>query len=289
MRPSSQPRWLTAAAMKSGAMSQALGERVRDSSSRDDPRHRERVRAPAAMGRTGTREQRVLRAAADEGDHQERREHHDERHPRRLRDHDGLELAAVVRRERRGLDHAAGNGGEECGGAVDPGEPHIEEAADRADEGGNKGGGDDQRQQRDELRDHGGGELQAGRGADHHRSRRPSPGNEPHRRARERQRRGGEERAEQPRQRQMEVARGETAGDADGERPCHREHGGGALRHMLEAVIPCMARCRGNSLTPANPSSPTRGTHARRCSRHRTWVDLTQEALQPKSELSGFG
>ena len=31
MRPSSQPRWLAAAAMKSGAMSQALGERVRES------------------------------------------------------------------------------------------------------------------------------------------------------------------------------------------------------------------------------------------------------------------
>ena len=32
-RPSSQPRWLTAPAMNSGAISQALGERVRDSSS----------------------------------------------------------------------------------------------------------------------------------------------------------------------------------------------------------------------------------------------------------------
>ncbi len=64
-----------------------------------------------------------------------------------------------------------------------------------------------------ELLDHGRSELQAGRGADHQRSRRPAPGNEPHRRSGERQRHGGEERAEQPRQRQMQVTRGETAGD----------------------------------------------------------------------------
>src|SRR5262249_32762755 len=45
---------------------------------------------------------------------------------------------------------------------------------------------------------------------------------------------GGEERAEQPRQRQMNVARGETAGDAAGERQGNRERRGGALRHLLE-------------------------------------------------------
>jgi hypothetical protein len=134
------------------------------------------------------------------------------------RDHDGLEVAAVVRGDGRRFHHAAGDGGEECGDAVDPGEPHIKESADGADDGRNEGRGDDQRQQGDEFRDHGCGELQAGGGADHHRPCRPSPRDEPHRRAREGQRHGGEERAEQPRQRQMEVARGETACDAAGER-----------------------------------------------------------------------
>src|SRR5262249_17841711 len=145
-------------------------------------------------GHDGNREQRVLRAAADKGNHQERREHHDERDPRRLRDHDGLELAAVVRGDGRRFHHAAGDGGEERGDAVDPGEPHVKESAYGADDGRDEGGGDDQRQQGYEFRDHGRGELQAGGRADHHRPRRPSPRDEPDRRARERQRHGGEER-----------------------------------------------------------------------------------------------
>ena len=54
-------------------------------------------------------------------------------------------------------------------------------------------------------------------------------GMQPDRRARKRQCHGGEQRAEQPRQRQMGVARGEAAGDAGGKRPRHRERGGEAF------------------------------------------------------------
>src|SRR5262249_55711026 len=44
------------------------------------------------------------------------------------------------------------------------------------------------------------------------------------------------ERAEQPRQRQMDVARGKSASDAGGERRRDRERGDDVLRHALERV-----------------------------------------------------
>src|SRR5262249_58585380 len=113
-------------------------------------------------------------------------------------------------------------GGEEGRGGVARGGPHEGEPADGADDGRDEGGGDDQRQQRDEFRDHGRGELQTGGGADHDRSRRPSPRDEPHRRAGERQRHGREQRAEEPRQGQVDQARGKAAGDAGGKRQANR-------------------------------------------------------------------
>src|SRR4051794_20150972 len=73
----------------------------------------------------------------------------------------------------------------------------------------------------------------------------------------------------------MGGARGETAGNAGGERPRHREHGGDGLGHGSGGSVH-RTRCQrsrvkprgrgdggGNSLTPANPWSATRGTHAR--------------------------
>src|SRR5262249_13965016 len=60
------------------------------------------------------------------------------------------------------------------------------------------------------------------------------PGDEPQGGAGRRQRHGGEQRAEQPWQRQMDVARGKTAGDAGGERRGDRERRGEALRQALE-------------------------------------------------------
>ena len=206
MRPSIQPRLPTAAAMNSGAISQALGERVRDSSAATIP-------APASSpstgshGTTGTASSGFCAPLPTKEITRNGAKTTISADPRRLRDHDRLELPAVLRGDVHGLDHAARNGGEERRGAVDAAEPHVDEPADGADDGREEGGGDDQRQQRDELGDHRRGELQAGRGADHQRSRRPAPGDQPHRRARERQRHDGGERAEQPRQRQMDVAR----------------------------------------------------------------------------------
>ena len=172
----------------------------------------------SAWGGDRHTEQRVWAAATDERKHEERRKDHDQRDPRRLRHHDRLELPAIVRGDRRRFHHAARDGGKERGHAVDAGEPHVDQSADGADDGGEKRGADDQRQKRNKLGDHGSGELQAGRGAGHHRSRRPSPRDEPHRRAGERQRHGGKQRSEQPRQRQMHEAREKTPGNAAGER-----------------------------------------------------------------------
>ena len=136
MRPSSQPRLLTSAAMKSGTISQALGERVRERSVATRPE-------PASNASTARpwderRRQERAAAASEEREHQEWREHHDERDPRGLGDHDGLEPPAILRSEVRGLDDTSGNGGKERSGAVDPGEPHIDEAADGTDDGGEK-------------------------------------------------------------------------------------------------------------------------------------------------------
>ncbi len=242
MRPSMSPRLLTAAAMKSGAISQALGERVRASSAASSADTASRA-STGGHGSDRRAEKRVLPRAARHGDHQERRQHHDERDPRGLRHHDRLELPAIVRRHVHGLDHAAGNGGEKCRRAVDAGEPHEQQAPDGAYGGRKKSRGDDQWQQRHELGDHAGGELQTGRRADNQGPCRAPPWDESHRRARERQRHDREQRAEQPRQRQTRIARSKTAGDAGRERARHRECGNEALGHVLEKAH-CMHRTR---------------------------------------------
>src|SRR5262249_4378549 len=60
-----------------------------------------------------------------------------------------------------------------------------------------------------------------------------------------------------------EGARGKPAGGAGGERRGDRERRGEALRQALEDGRSVHGRCRGNSRARVNPSSPTRGTHAR--------------------------
>ena len=174
--------------------------------------------------------ERVAGAAAGKPEHQEGRKHHDERNPGGLRHHDRLEMPAIARRKVHGLDHAARDSRKERGGAVDAGEAHIEEAADRADDGGHERGYHDQRQKRHQLCNHGCGELQPGGRSHHHRARRPSPGNEPHRGAGKRHRHGRGQRAKEPRQWQMQGARGKAAGDAGNKRACHGKRGDDVLR-----------------------------------------------------------
>ena len=144
MRPSIQPRLLTAAAMNSGAISQALGERVRESSAATIPDTASRP-STGSHGTTGAASSGFCAPLPAKEMHQERREHDDQRDPRGLRHHDRLDLPAILRGDVQGLDHAARHGGEERGGAVDAGEPHVEQPADRADYGREERGGDDQR------------------------------------------------------------------------------------------------------------------------------------------------
>ena len=203
--------------MKSGAMSQALGERVRERSAATNPE----TASSSDDGEPGVdrpNRQRVTDAASRERDHQKRREHHNERNPGRLCDHDGFEVPAILRRQRRGLDDAAGDSGKEGGGAVDTREPHVDQPANCTDNGRDERGDEDQRQEREQLGHNRRGELQARRGAHDHCARRATPRNETDRRSGKRQRHDGRKRAEHPRQRNMDIARRRSPRDARCER-----------------------------------------------------------------------
>src|SRR5262249_15678547 len=123
MRPSTKPRWLATAAMKSGVISQPFAERVRETNVAATPHTPGGPRRPDKKRREG-----FGGPAAGNRNPKERPKAHDGRAPRRRRDHDRLEMPAIVRSDRRRFDDAAGDGGKECRDAVDPGEPHVKES-----------------------------------------------------------------------------------------------------------------------------------------------------------------
>ena len=102
--------------------------------------------------------------------------------------------------------------------------------------------------------------------------------------------------AQQPRQRQMDAARGETADDAAGERQGDGERRGGALRHVLEPGYAMHGPIAVVTAARAQIHHQPRAARMRAGARD-TELGWTQRKrrrelghpLHPKSDLSDFG
>ena len=243
--------------MNSGAISQALGERVRESSAARCRRTREQ-REHGQPWRDRHRERGGCRTAAGERDHQERRKHHDERDPRGLRDHDRLELPAVLRSDVVVSTTPPGTVAKKAVVRSTPVSRMNSRPPMRADERRDKRG-------RDASTAAASRSLPTTAAVNCRPGETPTttvPAGRPHGISRT----GApasdsamvvSERAEQPGQRQTDVARRIAARDAGSQRARHGERGRKAFRHT--GNDPCM-RGVGNRASLANPLSGGHGS-----------------------------